>query len=160
MNEVEEGAELRIDFSKIGQVAGRCPNVMPVAVQNADTGEVILVAYTNEQAFRRALRDRAAGALEHVAQRAVGEGQDLRRDLRPGRGARELRAELAALPGAPPPRRHLPHEEPRRPAAQLLLPADRSGHAPARQPRPLRRARARNRSDRQSVIGRGFDTGH
>ena len=51
MNELEEGSELRIDFSKLAQVGARCPDVVPVAVQHADTGEVILVAYANEQAL-------------------------------------------------------------------------------------------------------------
>ena len=59
MSEREEGLVLTLDFSKIGRVAGQCPNVVPVAVQNADTGEVILVAYTNEEAFRTSCRDRA-----------------------------------------------------------------------------------------------------
>jgi hypothetical protein len=67
-------------------------------------------------------------SVEHLAQRAVGEGQDLRRDLRPARGARELRAELAPLPRAPPPRRHLPHQEPAGRAAQLLLPPAEPRH--------------------------------
>ncbi len=53
MNNLEEGTELRLDFGKIAAVAAACSDVIPVAVQNADTNEVILVAYTNQQAFRR-----------------------------------------------------------------------------------------------------------
>ena len=56
MNEIEEGSELRLDFSKISKVAKSCPDVIPVAVQNADTGEVILVAHTNELAFKESCR--------------------------------------------------------------------------------------------------------
>jgi len=55
---VEEGGDLRLDFGKVLAVADNCPDVVPVAVQNADTGEVILVAYTNEQAFLEAARTR------------------------------------------------------------------------------------------------------
>ncbi len=56
MKELEEGTELRLDFDKIARVAAACPDVIPVAVQNADTGEVILVAYTNEKALRETLK--------------------------------------------------------------------------------------------------------
>ena len=58
MNELEEGSKLRLDFGKIAKVAGCSPDVVPVAVQNADTGEVILLAYTNEQAFQRSVQER------------------------------------------------------------------------------------------------------
>lgn len=57
MNELEEGSELRLDFDKLAKAA-RCGGVLPVAIQHADTGEVILVAYTNEQAFRLAIAER------------------------------------------------------------------------------------------------------
>lgn len=52
MNQLEEGTALQLDFSKIAKVAGTCQDVVPVAIQNADTNEVILVAYTNELAFK------------------------------------------------------------------------------------------------------------
>ncbi len=58
MNELEEGSRLALDFSKVAKVAAACPGVIPVAVQDADSGEVLLVAYTNEPAFREALRAR------------------------------------------------------------------------------------------------------
>ena len=59
MNSLEEGAELRLDFDKIAKAA-HVPGLIPVAVQHADTGEVILLAYTNRAAFEEALRRRAA----------------------------------------------------------------------------------------------------
>lgn len=55
VKELEEGAELRLDFNKLAKVASACPDVIPVAVQHADTGEVILLAYTNDKAFRQCL---------------------------------------------------------------------------------------------------------
>lgn len=58
MNSLEEGRQLQLDFSKIGKVAEGCPGVVPVAVQHADSGEVILLAYTNEEAFRKSLASR------------------------------------------------------------------------------------------------------
>lgn len=54
MNSLEEGCELKLDFGKIGKVA-KCPGVVPVVVQNVDTKAVILAAYTNEQAFKKAV---------------------------------------------------------------------------------------------------------
>lgn len=53
MKELEEGAKLQLDFSKIAKVAKVAPEVIPVAVQDADSGEIILVAYTNELAMRK-----------------------------------------------------------------------------------------------------------
>lgn len=55
MKELEEGKGLTLDFSKIAKVAKVCPDVIPVAIQNADTREVILVAYTNELAMKKTL---------------------------------------------------------------------------------------------------------
>lgn len=59
-NLLEEGTCLQLDFSKITRSALNCPGIIPVAVQNADTLEVILVAYTNEQAFKKAVQTRTA----------------------------------------------------------------------------------------------------
>lgn len=58
MKPLEEGTELTLDFAKLAKVAARCPDVIPVAVQHADTREVILVAYTNERAMRLTLETR------------------------------------------------------------------------------------------------------
>ena len=60
MKELEEGRALQLDFDKLSKVTAKCPGVIPVAVQHADTGEVILVAYTNELAFRKAVAERTA----------------------------------------------------------------------------------------------------
>ena len=59
MNALEEGTELTIDFSKIAKIARTCQDAIPVAVQNADTREVILVAYTNQLAFEKSLKERS-----------------------------------------------------------------------------------------------------
>lgn len=58
MKELEEGLRLQLDFSKIAKVARVSPDVVPVAVQDADTDEVILVAYTNELAMRKTFESR------------------------------------------------------------------------------------------------------
>ncbi len=58
MKDCEESDRLQFDFGKLARVAGACPGVAPVVVQDADSGQVLLLAYTNEQAFRQALRER------------------------------------------------------------------------------------------------------
>ena len=56
--ELEEGTTLMLDFAKIAKIAETCKDVIPVAVQHADTKEVILVAYTNEFAMKQAFKER------------------------------------------------------------------------------------------------------
>ena len=56
--ELEEGTRLMLDFEKIAKIAENCKDVIPVAVQHADTREVILVAYTNEFAMKKAFEER------------------------------------------------------------------------------------------------------
>lgn len=60
MKELEEGKELQLDFSKIAKIAAKCPDVIPVAVQNAETSEIILIAYVNELALKTAIQTRTA----------------------------------------------------------------------------------------------------
>jgi len=54
--ELEEGLKLELDWDKVEKAAAACKGIIPVAVQNADTKEVILVAYINQQAFEESLR--------------------------------------------------------------------------------------------------------
>lgn len=56
--DLEEGSDLQLDFTKLDRVAGS--QVLPCAVQNVDTKEVILVAYVNEDALRRSIQTRSA----------------------------------------------------------------------------------------------------
>jgi len=55
---LEEGPDLALDFSKLDGVAGQ--GVLPCAVQDVITGEVILVAYVNAEALAAALNRRRA----------------------------------------------------------------------------------------------------
>lgn len=54
MGYIEETDNLELDFNKIASMTGQ--KVIPVAVQNADTNEVILVAYTNELAMKESIK--------------------------------------------------------------------------------------------------------
>lgn len=60
MKELEEGDELRLDFDKLSKAAAACPGIIPVAVQNADTLEIILVAYANRAALEKSIAERTA----------------------------------------------------------------------------------------------------
>ncbi|MCS6771440.1 MAG: phosphoribosyl-AMP cyclohydrolase [Kiritimatiellae bacterium] len=56
--DLEETEELKLDFGKLEKAVAQSKGILPVAVQHADTREVILVAYTNELAFRKAVETR------------------------------------------------------------------------------------------------------
>lgn len=57
--ELEEGATLALDFGKLAKVAV-AGEVLPVVVQNADTGEVLILAYANKKALEYALERQVA----------------------------------------------------------------------------------------------------
>lgn len=57
--ELEEGLELKLDFNKLEKAVGQSKGIIPVAVQHADTNELILVAYTNELAFRKTIETKS-----------------------------------------------------------------------------------------------------
>jgi phosphoribosyl-AMP cyclohydrolase len=60
MNSIEEGSRLTLNFSKIAQVAATGAQVVPVVLQNADSGEVLFIGYANDHALRETLRTRQA----------------------------------------------------------------------------------------------------
>ncbi len=57
MSLVEETDELMLDFEKLGKI-DPADRVIPVAVQNLDTKEVILIAYVNEVALKESIKRR------------------------------------------------------------------------------------------------------
>ncbi len=60
INQLEEGAALAIDFAKLQKVGRSGADVVPVVVQDADSREVLVVAYANRQALDYALANRVA----------------------------------------------------------------------------------------------------
>ena len=54
---LEEGNLLTLDWDKLAK-ASVCPGMIPVVVQHAGTREVLLLAYTNEIAFRKSVQSR------------------------------------------------------------------------------------------------------
>ena len=49
--ELEEGSELQLDFTKLKKVANCGADVVPVGVQDAETGELLIIAYANQAAL-------------------------------------------------------------------------------------------------------------
>jgi phosphoribosyl-AMP cyclohydrolase len=49
--ELEEGSDLKLDFKKLKQVAAGEEDVLPVAVQDVESGDVLLVGYANQLAL-------------------------------------------------------------------------------------------------------------
>jgi phosphoribosyl-AMP cyclohydrolase len=60
MNQLEEGITLQLDWTKLDSLADRGLGVIPVAVQDADTKEVILIAYVNQQALEHSIATHTA----------------------------------------------------------------------------------------------------
>ena len=56
MKELEEGSDLRLDFTKLQKVAKSGLPVLPVVVQDADSRDVLLVAYANQEAIDHSLK--------------------------------------------------------------------------------------------------------
>ena len=59
MGLIEETNELMLDFDKLAKISPE-NKVIPVAVQNLHTKEVILVAYVNEQSLKESIKQRKA----------------------------------------------------------------------------------------------------
>lgn len=53
---LEGGRELQLDFEKLAKVARAGVAVVPVAVQDADSKELLLMAYANETALQHTLK--------------------------------------------------------------------------------------------------------
>ncbi len=58
--ELEEGNRLQLDFAKLKKVAACGQDLVPAAVQDADSEEVLLVAYVNQLAFETTLKQGVA----------------------------------------------------------------------------------------------------
>jgi phosphoribosyl-AMP cyclohydrolase len=56
MKELEEGTALQLDFTKLQKVGASKNPVLPVVVQDADSHEVLVVAYANQEALDYSLK--------------------------------------------------------------------------------------------------------
>lgn len=60
VNQLEEGIALDLDFGKLAKVAATGADVLPVVLQDHDSGDVLFVGYANEEAVKVSLRERIA----------------------------------------------------------------------------------------------------
>jgi phosphoribosyl-AMP cyclohydrolase len=60
MNELEEGTALHLEYDKLCKIGETNQRVVPVVLQNADSGEVLYVAYANREALHQTLELRQA----------------------------------------------------------------------------------------------------
>jgi phosphoribosyl-AMP cyclohydrolase len=58
--DLEEGLDLALDWNKLGKIGADGHQVVPVALQDADTLELLFVGYANEEAFKATLERRSA----------------------------------------------------------------------------------------------------
>lgn len=59
-HDIEEGVALALDFDKLDKVATCGQPLVPVAVQDADNGELLILAYANPEALQYSLDHRVA----------------------------------------------------------------------------------------------------
>lgn len=59
-HDIEEGLEVRLDFDKLGKIGRAGQLVVPVVLQDAESGEVLFLGYANEEAYRETLARRSA----------------------------------------------------------------------------------------------------
>lgn len=59
-HEIEEGLQVQLDFDKVGKIGRAGQQVVPVVLQDADSGEVIFLGYANELAYRETLARQSA----------------------------------------------------------------------------------------------------
>ena len=52
---LEEGDCLKLDFARLARLGAQGQQIVPVAIQNADSLELLYVAYVNEEALRETL---------------------------------------------------------------------------------------------------------
>ena len=60
LEEVEEGQRLALDFGKLQRAAACGEGLVPVAAQDVDSGEVLILAYANEEAVNYTRREGVA----------------------------------------------------------------------------------------------------
>ena len=58
--DLEEGLRQLLDFDKVAKIGRAGHQVVPVVLQDVDTGEVLFIGYANEEAFRATLERQSA----------------------------------------------------------------------------------------------------
>ena len=56
----EEGLSVELDFDKVAKIGRAGHQVVPVVLQDADSGDVLFIGYANEEAYRATLERKSA----------------------------------------------------------------------------------------------------
>lgn len=54
-NALEEGLDVQLDFDKVAKIGRAGHQVVPVVLQDADSGDVLFIGYANEEAYRETI---------------------------------------------------------------------------------------------------------
>ncbi len=57
---LEEGLDQQLDFDKVAKIGRSGHQVVPVVLQDAESGEVLFIGYANEEAYRLTLERQSA----------------------------------------------------------------------------------------------------
>ena len=60
VNELEEGTAVQLDYTKLHKIAATGCEVVPVVLQDAETGEVLFIGYANDVALAATLERQSA----------------------------------------------------------------------------------------------------
>ena len=60
LDDLEEGMVARVDFGKVAQIGRDGHQVVPVVLQDVDTGDVLFIGYANDEALRLTLERHSA----------------------------------------------------------------------------------------------------
>ena len=60
VNAREEGLTQQLDFDKVAKIGRAGHQVVPVVLQDADSGDVLFIGYANDEAYRLTLERRSA----------------------------------------------------------------------------------------------------
>lgn len=58
--EIEEGTELKLDFTKLQKIAATGSEVVPAVAQDVESGELLIVGYANQLALETAVKENKA----------------------------------------------------------------------------------------------------
>lgn len=57
---LEEGLTVELDFDKVAKIGRSGHQVVPVVLQDADSGDVLFIGYANEEAYRATIERKSA----------------------------------------------------------------------------------------------------
>ena len=69
-NALEEGLEVQLDFDKVVKIGQAGHRVVPVVLQDADSGEVLFIGYANDEAYRATL-ERGSAVLYSTSREEI-----------------------------------------------------------------------------------------